>query len=162
PIAFSPTRMRPHVLFVAIARKRQRVIEADQCVSTAFLMQGSAWAYTRGLASSHCPRARRSISDVSRLRDVAHDLDADAQRVARQIGDGNALGSDERHPVRRRAGLAGPLLGEAPAARDRLAAVEPLEYLIDLAADLRDRGADRIGAAAVLDANDAADPLQPI
>src|SRR5262249_1923847 len=61
-----------------------------------------------------------------------------------------------------RAGLDRPLLGELAAARDRLAAIESLKYLIDFAADLGDRGADRIGAAAVLDANDPADPVQSI
>src|SRR5262245_45864239 len=110
----------------------------------------------RSRVASICPSRGARVSDVSRSRDVAHDLDADAERMARQIGDGNVLGFDKCQLVRIRAGLDRPLLGELAAARDRLAAIESLKYLIDFAADLGDRGADRIGAAAVLDANDPA------
>src|SRR4051812_5889638 len=82
---------------------------------------------------------------------VADDLDPHPQRVAGQIGDRNILDLDEVERVRVGAGLDRLLFAERARGGDRLAARHALEHLVDLAADLRDRRADRIGAAAMLD-----------
>jgi len=79
-------------------------------------------------------------------------------RIALPAGsDRRVLGLDHHEAVSTGTGLGRPQVGQFPCGGDRLGARLALEHLVDLAADLGDRRADRVGAAAVLDPHDARD-----
>src|SRR5215469_12794337 len=94
--------------------------------------------------------------------DVANDLNPHAQCVSGQIGDRRVLDFDQGKTSRISSRIHGPMLGQCASPRDRLRTLEALKYLVNLTADLRYRGADRIGAASVLDTHDPAHAFQSI
>ncbi len=90
-------------------------------------------------------------------RDVAHDTDAHAHRVARQVGERHVLALDRMRSVARSAPAAtARSLAMSCAAAIASTPGHVLEDLVALARHLRDGGAHGIGAIAMLDMDDLA------